>query len=164
MDELGQIRGTGDTRTLRFSRRLEAQPARVWEALTDHERLADWLTEATFEGRAGGQVAFDFGEGGVIRGTVAAWAPPRLLEYGWTFPDGQATQVRWTLEADGAGTLLTLVHEGLLPAQAAGYGAGWHAFLDRLAGRLAGTPPAWDDRFAELQPRYAKLAQQTSSL
>ena len=50
-----------------------------------------------------------------------------------------------------AGTLLVLDHRQLPPNQAAGYGAGWQAHLDGLAGLdLAG----WDARFAEFLPGY----------
>ena len=44
-----------------------------------------------------------------------------------------------------------------LPADwAAGYGGGWHAYLDRLEAHLAGVePPDWAERMAALKPLYA---------
>jgi hypothetical protein len=54
-------------------------------------------------------------------------------------------------------TVLTLEHELLQPETSSGYGAGWHAHLDRLEGHLAGSVPEWDSRFEELRPRYEGL-------
>jgi uncharacterized protein YndB with AHSA1/START domain len=157
--ELGRITATGETRALRFERRLEAGLDQVWAALTEPELIAGWLTDASVEPGAGGRVAFDFGENGVCRGEIAVWEPPRALEYGWVFPDGHASRVRWELEpVPGGGTRLTLVHELLRPLEATGYGAGWHAFLDRLAGRLAGSTPDWGERFEAVRPGYEAAA------
>lgn len=158
MTEHGTITTDGGTRTVRFERRYDAAPAEVWAALTEPERLGRWLTEATFEGREGGAVAFDFGDGGVCRGTVLVWGPPAVLEYEWDFPDEHRSVVRWELAPDGDGTRLTLVHRLLQPGSAPGYGAGWHAHLDGLAAELGGSAVTWDDRYAQLRPDYDALA------
>jgi uncharacterized protein YndB with AHSA1/START domain len=158
--ELGRLTASGETRALRFERVLDARPEQVWAALTEPELLADWLTDATVVPGAGGSVAFDFGENGACHGAIAVWEPPRALEYGWVFPDGHASRVRWELEPEpNGGTRLTLVHELLRPAEAGGYGAGWHAFLDRLAGHLAGATPDWGERFAAVRSGYDEAAQ-----
>lgn len=160
MSDLGTVTADGDSRTVRFERRFPVPPAAVWSALTDPTRLARWLTGATFEHRVGGAVAFDFGEGGVCTGTVTAWDPPEVLEYGWDFPDEAHSVVRWELAADGDGTVLTLVHRLLPPAASTGYGAGWHAHLDGLGAELDGGGRAvdWDARYLELRPAYDALA------
>lgn len=158
MDELGQINTDGETRTLRFRRRFSAGPEQVWAALSEPARLGDWLTDATVEPQSGGAIELDFGENGVCRGTIGVWDPPRTLEYGWRFPDGHDSTVRWELEARGDGTTeVTLVHSLLRSTDAPGYGAGWHAFLDRLAGHLGGETADWGERFAALRPRYEEL-------
>lgn len=158
MSDLGTITTDGDTRTVRFERRYDAPPEEVWAALTEPDRLRQWLTQATVDPRLGGRVAFDFGDDGTCDGTITVWDPPAVLEYGWSFPSEGDSVVRWELAADGGGTRLRLVHSRLAAAAGPGYGAGWHAHLDGLAGHLAGTTVDWDARYAELRPDYDALA------
>ncbi len=158
--ELGTIVADGDTRTVTFERTLPFPPAEVWSALTEPERLGEWLAQAVLEHREGGAVGFDFGEGGVCGGRVLVFDPPIALEYEWDFPNEDRSVVRWELRAtDGErSTHLTLVHSLLGPDVVPGYGAGWHAHLDQLAGYLAGDVPEWVLLYTELRPRYDELA------
>jgi uncharacterized protein YndB with AHSA1/START domain len=159
-DELGTIDGEGRTRTARFERVLAHPPERVWEALTSSGALERWFMVASIEPRAGGAARFDTGDG-VATGTVTLWDPPRALGYLWPFPaDGEA-HVAWSLEPvdDGARTRLVLEHTKLPADWAAGYGSGWHAYLDRLAASLEGQqPPDWSERAAELRAAYDAAA------
>jgi hypothetical protein len=68
--------------------------------------------------------------------------------------------VRWQLGAvdGGRATRLTLVHSLLTADMAPGYGAGWHAHLEQLAGHLAGDVPEWVPLYRELRPRYDAMA------
>jgi uncharacterized protein YndB with AHSA1/START domain len=158
--ELGAITTDGTGRTVRFERTLDYPADEVWSALTEPDRLEEWLTAATFEHREGGAVSFDFGEGGVCGGRVLVFSPPTLLEYEWIFPNGDRSVVRWQLGAvDGRrATRLTLVHSLLTADMAPGYGAGWHAHLEQLAGHLAGDVPEWVPLYQELRPRYDAMA------
>ena len=158
---LGAITPDGDTRTVRFERRYPVPREEVWAALTEPDRLAQWLTEATFEPREGGRVAFDFGDGGTCTGTVLVWDPPAVLEYGWDFPDESRSVVRWELaeDGDGGGTAVTLVHRLLGPATAVGYGAGWHAHLDLLAEQLGhGVRSSWEELYSVSLAAYERQA------
>lgn len=157
MSDLGTITNDGDTRTVRFERRYAVPPGEVWAALTEPDRLRQWLTVATVEPGEGGRVAFDFGSDGTCDGTITVWDPPSVLEYGWSFSSEGDSVVRWELAADGDGTLLTLVHSRLVAASGPGYGAGWHAHLDGLAGHLGGEPVDWDERYRALRPDYDAL-------
>jgi uncharacterized protein YndB with AHSA1/START domain len=157
MEQLGQMTTSGETRELRFERRLAHPPEDVWAALTEQERVGDWLTTATIDARPGGEIALEFGPDNVVVGRITTWEPFRGLAYGWRFPDGHDSRVSWTLAADGDGTRLTLVHQLLRPAEAAGYGAGWHAYVERLAGHLDGEAPDFWPRFEELRPRYERM-------
>ena len=153
----GWIEGVGDTRTARFGRLIAHPPDAVWEALTSSSSLDRWFMTASLEPRVGGEATFDTGDGPTA-GAVTAWDPPRELAYTWPFPAGGDAHVSWTLEPrdGGAATSLVLVHTALPAGWAAGYGGGWHAYLDRLEAHLAGDePPDWAERMSELQPLYA---------
>ena len=155
-DELGRIDGTGATRTARFERVLRHPPERVWEALTSSEALGRWFMAASIEPRRGGVANFDTGDGS---GTaiVTTWDPPRALAYSWPFPEDGEALVTWSLEPvdAGSGTRLVLEHAKLPADWAAGYGSGWHSYLDRLAASLDGRePPDWAERVAVVRAAY----------
>ncbi|GMQ86157.1 MAG: hypothetical protein BMS9Abin07_1730 [Acidimicrobiia bacterium] len=155
MTDNGILIQDGDVATIEFNRRFAASPERVWVALTNGDDLASWLTPGTIEGRVGGLVELDFGEGEVITGEVDAFDPPALLSYTWVFPDGAESHVTFALSADGDGTMLRLTHERVPAEAATGYTPGWHAFLDRFGAVVAGeTVPTWDERFAVVGPLY----------
>jgi uncharacterized protein YndB with AHSA1/START domain len=160
MNDLGAITSDGATRTIRFERLLRHPPPAVWSALTEPERLGDWLAAAQVEPGLGGSITLDFGEGGIEKCPITAWDPPRSLAYEWNFVGESPTHVSWELEPadDGAATRLTLEHTLLDAGITPDYGAGWHAHLDQLAGHLAGDTPAFDARFETLRPRYEELA------
>jgi uncharacterized protein YndB with AHSA1/START domain len=158
MNGFGTMTLEGTTRTLRFERLLDHPPAEVWAALTEPERLGDWLAAAEVEPGPGGTITLDFGEGGIEKCRITTWDPPRVLAYEWNFLGEKPTHVSWKLVADGSATRLTLEHTLLDAGVAPDYGAGWHAHLDQLAGHLAGEVPEWGELFEELRPRYAELA------
>jgi uncharacterized protein YndB with AHSA1/START domain len=110
----------------------------------------------SIEPRTGGTARFDTGEE-TGTGTVTVWDPPRALAYSWPFSEDGEAHVAWSLEPidDGAATRLVLEHTKLPVDWAAGYGSGWHAYIDRLAASLDGQdPPDWGERVAELQAAY----------
>lgn len=113
----------------------------VWAALTEPERLAQWLAPGRIELRVGGAARLDFADSGiVIDSTVTAVEPPRRLEYSWSGPNEPQRPVRWDLEPIGPVTRLVLELE--IPAQeeVARSAAGWAAHLEMLAAFLAGVP------------------------
>jgi uncharacterized protein YndB with AHSA1/START domain len=164
MTEFGTITVEGSTRTLRFERILDCAPAEVWAALTEPERLRDWLAEAEVEPGPEGSMTLDFGDGGIERCRIALWKPPNLLAYEWNFLGETPSHVRWELESldEGRGTRLTLEHRLLEPSVASDYGAGWHAHLDQLQGHLHGDPGPWDERFQAVLETYREAAATTA--
>jgi uncharacterized protein YndB with AHSA1/START domain len=156
MADRGTMTIDGDIATIEFTRRFSAGPERVWRALTDGEELGTWLSEgSTFAGGAGGVLSHDFGEGGLVTGTVKEWDPPSMLTYTWVFPDGVESVLSFELSPDGDGTVLHLIHTRVPTQTAMGYTPGWHAFLDRLAANVAGEEiPTWDERFEVVGPLY----------
>ena len=157
---LGTLQVDGDRRQLRFERTFDAPVDEVWSALTEPERLARWLAIGSIAEEPGGDVAFDFGEGGRISGVVLRRERPSLLEFEWRFSGETRSIVRFLLRADGTRTQLVLEHVALGIDHAAGYAAGWHAHLDALRDELEGGSGSWDERFADVLPSYRQAAEQ----
>jgi uncharacterized protein YndB with AHSA1/START domain len=160
---LGAYRVEGERRSIRFEREYGASVEDVWSAVTDPERLRRWLAVggAVLEPRAGGrfEVRMTPSEEETAWGTVLAFEPPRLLEVEWRYPGEDESVVRIELEPRGDRTLLVLDHRLLQAGQAAGYGAGWHAYLDALGDVLAdGDAGSWDERFQARIEDYRQAA------
>jgi uncharacterized protein (TIGR02246 family) len=146
MTDYGTAERHGDTTVLRFTRTLAHPPERVWAALTDPKEMLGWWGEADLEPTVGGSVAVtwlntdDEGNHAVLRGTVRAWDPPRLLEIA---SDIHGT-LRWELTPAGDGTLVRFVNSLALPGDRLTYHlSGWHVHLDFLADTLDGHPVDW---------------------
>ena len=158
----GQLQREGEDRVaLHFERVYDYRQDELWAALTEPEQLRAWLGEAEVDLRVGGRIVIRFGDADdeIASGTIRELDPPRLLEYDWTFVGESDSVLRLELEPRGNGTLLILDHRRLTADVAVGYGAGWHAHLDRLEGLARGERVDWDERFAELLPRYRESAE-----
>jgi uncharacterized protein YndB with AHSA1/START domain len=115
---------------LRMRRRLAHPPEKVWAALVEPDRLAEWFpATATPELRVGGVVEFGFGD----PGTVTDLDPPRLIAYTWG-----TDHLRWEVEPDGDGSVLTLWHSFDDRAGAASFAAGWDTCVAAMGLALAG--------------------------
>ena len=161
---------------LRFERHLKHPVEKVWAALIDPERRAEWLALGTIEPRPGGRAELTFDDGPTsehgtdLEGTVRDADPPRLLEFSWRTESGREEPVRWELFPEAGGTRLVLTHTVRRPiplgfglnvqnsateSRLAGYQAGWHGHLDRLPRMLAGQPSVYSHAtWAELYLRY----------
>ena len=166
LDTLDRFGTLPEPTTLVMRRRLSGPPDRVWDYLTRADLRAKWLAAGDdvpavgVDGPAAGdsfelvwrnatltdppgQKPEGFGPEHRMTSRVVTCDPPRLLVFTW----GEAGEVRIDLTpADGA-TILTLTH--LRIAERSGrlmIGAGWHAHLDILEARIAGTatPVFWD--------------------
>jgi uncharacterized protein YndB with AHSA1/START domain len=141
----GQLEQRAGRWQLRFTRRLAHPRERVWRALTERDELAAWFpTDIEGERRAGAPLRFAFpaGEAPPIDGEMVACDPPSLLEFTW----GDDETLRFELQADAGGTLLTFVNTFDALGKAARDAAGWHACLDVLAYHLDGDEPPWESR------------------
>lgn len=124
--------------TLVLVRDLRHPPALVWDALTDPAQLVEWAPfDADRNLAARGPVTLTTVGAptpNVAKCEVLRTEPPRLLEYTWGGND-----LRWELEAQGAGTRLTLwthIPKGFIAWGA----AGWHVCFDVLERHLAHEP------------------------
>ena len=136
---------------LRMERRLRHAPERVWPALTEPARLADWFPAGVqLDLRPGGAVTFTQEGVPALSGVVTDLEPPRLIAFTWG-----ADHLRFELCPDGDGCVLLLTHTFDDRAGAASFAAGWHTCIVALELALDGRPgvdPGVDHR--GLHERY----------
>jgi uncharacterized protein YndB with AHSA1/START domain len=155
---VGTLRNDEDRCAVRFERLYDFTPAELWSAITEPERLSRWLTKADVDPGEGGRVTLDFGEGGTEGGRILVWDEPHVLEYEWRAVGEGDSVVRFELVPEEYGTRLVLDHRRLDREAGVGYGAGWHAHLDALAGLREPTEESWKERFEEILPVYRAQA------
>lgn len=141
---------------LTFVRRLAHPAEKVWRALTEPEHLAAWFpTDIEGDRAPGARLRFVFrnGEGPDSEGEVLEFDPPTRLAYRW----GDEI-LRFRIEPDADGCLLTLVDVFEELGKAARDAAGWHTCLDVLVHHLGGESPPWtpDRRWADVHPGYVE--------
>jgi uncharacterized protein YndB with AHSA1/START domain len=143
--------------TLRFTRRLPHPPAKVWRALTEPEHLAAWFP-TTIEGELtpGSALRFSFREMNLpgFDGSVLACDPPKLLAISWG-----DERLRFELEPDDHGTVLSFSASFAEIGRAARDAAGWHTCLDLLGYGLASEQAPWrqDDRWRQVHTEYVRV-------
>ena len=116
---------------------IDADPERVWDALTDASILSDWFAEsARLDPVEGGEVAFEC-EDGERSGTVHVVEEERELAFTWSRPGEGESLVVFTLEPLEVGTRLVVTERALTAPTAitaAGVAAGevWSSRLRSL--------------------------------
>jgi uncharacterized protein YndB with AHSA1/START domain len=125
--------GASPAKPVRLVRTLPYAPEVVWDALTDPQRLAEWMGENDFAPRVGHSFALCLGRragwDGVLRCRVLTLAPPRRLVFSCASDLARRGTVTISLTPVTGGTRLVLEHEGLGQR-----GRGLFAIL---------LPPAW---------------------
>lgn len=132
--------------------RVEASPETVFAFFTEPEKLTRWLCEvATVDPRPGG-VNHQTHSGDAenpngpyrMRGEFLEVLPPSRVVFTWGYENAEvgvppgASTVEVTLEPDGAGTRLRLVHHNLPGSERAGHDRGWEKMLARLTTATTG--------------------------
>jgi uncharacterized protein (TIGR03086 family) len=132
---------------------LPVSPDEAFAHLTEPERLRRWQTVSAYvDLRAGGSYRWTVTPGNIAAGTFTEVVPGQRIVFGWGWvgnPDlpADASTVTVVVEPAGDGSRVTLSHEGLDEAQAAGHAEGWEHFLGRLE-KLAATGDAGQDEWA----------------
>jgi len=157
MQDLGTYERRGDHVDVCFERIYPRAPERVWQALTDPERLADWMGASRVEPRVGG--AFETMLDGPYpsTGTVSVWDPPNALEFTWSNGHSPDATIRYELTPHAAGTRVVFTHSHMPHASIMLMLPGWHTYFVRLE-RLLGDdePPAWEKRWRQMQTIYSQ--------
>ena len=126
---------------IRFERTYPRPVGTVWAALTEPERLADWMGKSSVEPRVGGKFLTIQDSAAPMTGEVRVWEPPKVLEFSWSNKDAPDSVVRYELTPDGkTGTRMVFTQKGVLPGRSALMMPGWQWLFDRLANVLEGKP------------------------
>jgi uncharacterized protein YndB with AHSA1/START domain len=154
---LGQLKQLEGRWQLRFSRKLEHPPDKVWRALVEPEHLEAWFPTTVEGDRAdGAPLKFSFREDEVppMNGEMITYEPHSLLEFKWS-----EDVLRFELQPVEDGTLLTLFDTFDELGKAARDAAGWHVCLDLLEGHIKGAAPPADQGSAwkGVHARYVEL-------
>jgi uncharacterized protein YndB with AHSA1/START domain len=142
---------------LRYERRYEHPVEKVWAAITEPARMADWLAEAEIEPREGGAIKLTWlntdedGNTAVMTGRITRFEPPHVLEY-----EGDVHgRLLWELSEDGAATILKLTNWTPAPDEfRSKVAAGWDIHLDHLDTALAGGSIDWPNWYRDHYPAW----------
>ncbi|MFJ2578144.1 SRPBCC domain-containing protein [Kitasatospora aureofaciens] len=146
------------TELVTLERRIAARPETVFSFFTDRDRWLSWMgKDGDFAFTPGGAYRTNVTGDNHASGRFVEIDPPKRVVFTWgwevgipTVPPGSST-VEITLEPDGEGTFLRLVHRGLPPEARAPHREGWTHYLDRLVVRAEGGDPG-PDRWMENAP------------
>ena len=137
----------GETEPLRNELRIAAPPEVVFPYFTDPARMVRWMgVAALLDPRPGGTFRVEANGRDVVIGEYVEVDPPNRVVFTWGFEGTDpfvkvgSTRVEVTLERDGEGTLLTLLHHGLADGARDAHAEGWSHYLARLVPVAAGRP------------------------
>jgi len=152
----GQLEQSEGRWQLRFTRKLRHPPEKVWRAITEPEHLAAWFPfDVEGERAAGASVRFVARKGELpdIEGEIAVYDPPSVLELRWS-----GESLRFELQPDGDGSVLTFLNGFDELGKAARDAAGWHSCLDVLTYHLDDREAPWDptERWSQVHESYVE--------
>src|SRR4051812_27116381 len=117
---------------------IEASPEEVWEALTEEDRLEEWLApEVELDLTEGGEIAVRDGDD-ERAGTIETVEEHERFAFTWSRPGQDESFVEFTIEALPGGTRVTVVETPMnspatnAAAPTAMAAGGWNSRLARL--------------------------------
>lgn len=108
-----------ETQPLIVERTLNAPASKIWEALTDNDKMKQWYFKLdNFEPRVGFEFSFpgqgSTGEKYTHLCRITAVEPEKKLSYTWRYEDFPGnSEVSFELFPDGDKTLVRITHTGL---------------------------------------------------
>jgi uncharacterized protein YndB with AHSA1/START domain len=126
---------------------IEAAPEEVFPYFTEAEAIVAWMGDrAIVEPSPGGRFVLHFDDR-VVEGRYLAVEFPRRIVITWgrhgsvRLPPGGST-LEVSLEPEGTGTRVSIVHDGLPGPEQELHAQGWAHYLPRLAAVASGKPVA----------------------
>lgn len=141
MNKPGTLQKNNDGYTIILERVYNHRIEKVWDAITNPEKMTMWFTDVEWDFRPGGEITFIFQDEERTRmhGKIKTINPPRLLEYEWHNEVPPHEFARWELFEEGTEkTKLVLTYSRVIEDYAIGVSAGWHITLDDLERLLDG--------------------------
>ncbi len=137
--------------TAKVTHRFSASPERVYDAWLDPAKLRAWMSAALkgfgmsgdmqrveIDARVGGRFFFsDMREAGEAKhwGTYRVLDRPRTIEFTWIVDESQEDEpsiVTITIEPDGAGSFVTIVHAKIWASYVERTEGGWSNMLRNI--------------------------------
>src|SRR3984885_8408535 len=136
---------TTETRSVVVERGVPHPPEKLWPALTQPHRIAEWLMKNDFKPGVGHRFNLRGDWGGVLDCEVLVVEPNRTLSYTWNFAHDDAafdltSVVTFKLTPTNTGTRLRMEQKGFRCGQKQAYGGarvGWQQFFAKLDQVLA---------------------------
>lgn len=130
-----EIKRQGQVYTAEFYRKLDHPRSKVWEMLTENQKLHQWFKEMTFEKHGeNGSYLFDMGEGQTERLSLTQYEKDSVMAFNWW-----KDHVRFELRDENGGTGLLLIETiPVITDQTVKDLAGWHVCLDNIANLMDG--------------------------
>jgi uncharacterized protein YndB with AHSA1/START domain len=133
---LGDFRYVREGLAVRHDRRVDAAPARVWEALTDPLVLGRWLGDVTVADR---DVTVRLGDTPTATGRITYCDPTKMLEVDLQWPEDPPARLVGEIAELGANrALVVFEYRGLPDDGAAERASEWHRRMDALAALVEG--------------------------
>lgn len=132
--------------------RIDASPETVFDFFTQPEKMVQWMGRShELDPRPGGVLRCDINGRDVASGSYVELDPPRrvVFTWGWELEEDRtrpgSSTVEVSLDPDGDGTLVHLVHKDLAAEESrANHRHGWTHYLERLAVAAPGGDPGAD--------------------
>jgi uncharacterized protein YndB with AHSA1/START domain len=125
------------TREVRREASFDATREELWEAITDHRLLAEWLAEdVELDPVPGGDARFEV-DGEERRGFVLRVEEERSIAWTWARPGEAPSEVELTVDAVAGGRARLVVVERSVTSAPAARGLAWDHRLEGLARALA---------------------------
>ena len=148
--ELAKITNKADGFEVKFERIFNFSREKVWDAITNPDKLTLWFTDVEMDFVVGGKMTIRFRDADKTEsfGKIIQIRPPELFEFSWE--DELAT---WELFDEGKSRCrLVLTYSKLPDTYAYSVPAGWHVLLDQLKEVLNGRTEKYPFGGEETEP------------